>query len=54
MKLLIAFVHAQDIGPVSDDLRAGGYRFTRIPSIGGFLEEASATFVLAVEDLERR
>ncbi len=51
MKLLIAFVHAEDIGPVSDDLRAGGYRFTRIPSIGGFLDEASATFVLAVEDL---
>lgn len=50
MKLLIAFVHAEDVGPVSEDLRAGGHRFTRIPSIGGFLEEASATFVLAVED----
>jgi uncharacterized protein YaaQ len=52
MKLLIAFVHASDVVPVSEDLRAGGRRFTRIPSIGGFLEEDSATFVLAVEDAD--
>jgi len=50
MKLLIAFVHVFDVEAVSEDLRGGGHRFTRIPSIGGFLGEDSATFVLAVED----
>ena len=50
MKLLIAFVHIFDVDKVSEDLRAGGHRFTRLPSIGGFLGEDSATFVLAVED----
>lgn len=50
MKLLIAIVQAADIVAVSDDLRAHGHRFTRIPSVGGFLEEANATFVLGVEE----
>ena len=52
MKLLIAFVHASDVVPVSDDLRRAGFRFTRLTSIGGFLEEENATFLLAV-DAER-
>ncbi len=50
MKLLIAFVQEADGAPVSEDLRAHGHRFTRIPSSGGFLDEANATFVLAVAD----
>ena len=50
MKLLIAFVQEADVTPVSEDLRAHGHRFTRIPSSGGFLEESNATFVLAVAD----
>ncbi len=50
MKLLIAFVHASDVGPVSEALRTSGHRFTRLPSVGGFIGEESATFVLAVED----
>ncbi|HEX9549961.1 MAG TPA: cyclic-di-AMP receptor [Candidatus Limnocylindrales bacterium] len=50
MKLLIAFVHQFDVDKVSEGLLAGGHRFTRLPSVGGFLGEASATFVMAVED----
>ncbi len=50
MKLLTAFVQATDALAVSEDLRAHGHRFTRIPSVGGFLEEANETFVLAVND----
>ncbi len=50
MKLLTAFVQEIDAPSVSEDLRSNGHRFTRIPSIGGFLEEPNATFVLAVED----
>ncbi len=50
MKLLTAFVQEADALAVSEDLRAHGHRFTRIPSVGGFLEEANETFVLAVDD----
>ncbi len=50
MKLLTAFVQETDALAVSEDLRAHGHRFTRIPSVGGFLEEANETFVLAVAD----
>lgn len=50
MKLLTAFVQEIDVDLVSDDLRAHGHRFTRMASIGGYLEKPNATFVLAVED----
>ncbi|MEO8208535.1 MAG: cyclic-di-AMP receptor [Chloroflexota bacterium] len=50
MKLLVAFVQEADAVAVSEDLRTNGHRFTRIPSVGGFLEEANSTFVLAVAD----
>lgn len=50
MKLLTAFVQDIDVIAVSEDLRSHGHRFTRIPSIGGFLDEPNATFVLAVDD----
>jgi uncharacterized protein YaaQ len=49
-KLLLAVVHQADSEPVADALRAGHYRFTRIPTVGGFLGESNATFALAVED----
>jgi uncharacterized protein YaaQ len=49
-KLIIAFVHAADAGPVADALREFGARFTRIPSLGGFLGEENMTFVMAVEE----
>ncbi len=50
MKLLIAFVQVNDVTPVADALRRDGIRFTRLPSFGGFLEEESATFIIAVDD----
>jgi uncharacterized protein YaaQ len=51
-KLLIAIVHQADADLVADGLRAGGHRFTRVPTIGGFLGEPNATFMLAVEDVD--
>jgi uncharacterized protein YaaQ len=51
-KLLIAIVHQADADLVADGLRAGGHRFTHVPTIGGFLGEPNATFMLAVEDAE--
>jgi uncharacterized protein YaaQ len=50
VKLLIAIVHADDIAGVGEELRSKGHRFTRIASVGGYLGEANATFLLAVED----
>jgi uncharacterized protein YaaQ len=49
-KLLIAIVHRADADLVADRLRADGHRFTRIPTVGGFLGEENATFMLAAED----
>jgi len=49
-KLLIAIVHRADADLVADSLRSDGHRFTRIPTVGGFLGEENATFMLAVEE----
>jgi uncharacterized protein YaaQ len=49
-KLVLAFVHASDAETVADGLRGAGHRFTRIPSLGGFLGEPNETFAMAVEE----
>jgi uncharacterized protein YaaQ len=49
-KLLIAIVHRDDADAVDDALRNEGRRFTRIPTVGGFLGEPNATILLAVDD----
>jgi len=49
-KLLIAIVHEDDIDSATDALRDHGIRFTRIPTIGGFLGEPNETFLMAVEE----
>lgn len=49
-KLLVAVVHADDAAAAADALRRAGHRFTRLPSVGGFLDEANATFFLATDD----
>lgn len=49
-KLLTAVVHQNDAESIADGLRSDGYRFTMIPSIGGFLGEPNTTFILAVDD----
>jgi uncharacterized protein YaaQ len=51
-KLLLAIVHHADAESVADALRSSGHRFTQIPTVGGFLGEPNATFVLAAEDGE--
>lgn len=50
MKLLIGIVHADDAAGVGSELRVNSHRFTQLPSVGGFLGEANATFLLAVEN----
>jgi len=50
MKLLLAIVQASDADRAAQRLRADGHRFTRLGSIGGFLETTNATLILAVED----
>ena len=49
-KLLVAFVHQDDAPAVAEALRAAGYRFTHLPSVGGFLGSDNATIVMGVED----
>lgn len=49
-KLLVAFVHHDDAVPAAEALRSAGYRFTSLPSVGGFLGSENATFVMGVED----
>jgi uncharacterized protein YaaQ len=49
-KLLIAFVHRDDSAAVADALRDEGFRFTQVPSLGGFLSEPNSTFLLAIDD----
>ena len=51
-KLMIAFVHHDDAGPLANALRDAGHRFTQLPSVGGFLGSGNATFLLGVEDAE--
>jgi uncharacterized protein YaaQ len=49
-KFVVAIVQEADADAVTDALRAADFRFTIIPSLGGFLGNANATFLLAVDD----
>ncbi len=49
-KLLVAFVHHDDAEAAAGALRDAGCRFTQLPSVGGFLGTANATFMFGVED----
>ena len=51
-KLLVAIVHHDDAEAVSDALRNARFRFTRIPSFGGFLGEPNETYLMAVSEAE--
>jgi uncharacterized protein YaaQ len=51
-KLLIGIVHRDDATAVAEALRESGHRFTHLPSLGGFLGEENATFVLGVDDAD--
>ena len=50
MKLMLAIIQASDADAAAERLRADGHRFTRLGSVGGFLEMTNATLVLAGED----
>jgi uncharacterized protein YaaQ len=50
MKLLVAFVQEGDADRVGEALRREGHRFTRIASMGGFLQTPNVTLVMAVRE----
>lgn len=47
-KLVIAIVNKHDARHLRDALIGGGFRFTELPSSGGFLREGNVTFLMAV------
>jgi uncharacterized protein YaaQ len=49
-KFVVAIVHEADADPVSQALCSADLRFTIIPSRGGFLGNANATFLMAIDD----
>lgn len=52
MKLIIAFVHANDAGTVLQKLQRGNIPSTALESRGGFLRRGNATILSAVEEEE--
>lgn len=46
---MVAVVHRLDADGVGDTLRGRGHRFTRIPTMGGFLGEDNATFLIGCD-----
>jgi uncharacterized protein YaaQ len=50
MKLLVAIVQQDAADQVGGALRDAGHRFTRLSSVGGYLETPNATLILAVDD----
>lgn len=52
MKMIVAIVQAEDVGDLQKQLTARGYRFTRVKTAGGFLQETNATLFMGVEDAD--
>lgn len=52
MKLVIAFVHADDAGAVLSKLQRAQMPSTALESRGGFLRRGNATILSAVEDAD--
>lgn len=50
MKLIVAVVHREDVGTVTDTLVAGGFDITCIDESGGALREQFATLLVASAD----
>ena len=51
--LIIAIVQSQDSDLVELVLNQEEYKFTRLPSVGGFLKECSVTFLIGCADSQR-
>lgn len=49
MQLVLAIVHNDDAGPVTQVLLTAGYRLTRINTAGGFLRRGNVTLLVGVE-----
>jgi uncharacterized protein YaaQ len=47
--LILAIVHNDDAGPVTQALLTAGYRLTRINTAGGFLRRGNVTLMVGVE-----
>lgn len=50
MKLVIAFVHADDAAPLLGKLQRANLPVTALESRGGFLRRGNATLLMAVEE----
>jgi uncharacterized protein YaaQ len=49
MHLILAIVHSDDAGPVTQALLTADYRLTRINTAGGFLRRGNVTLLVGVE-----
>ena len=50
MKLFFGIVQEPDADALADSLISSGFRFTRVPTAGGFLREGNTTFIVGVDD----
>ena len=48
-QLILAIVQDEDAGPVIEALTKGGFRATRITTVGGFLRKGNSTILVGVE-----
>ncbi len=50
MKLLVAIVHREDAGRLTDELVRAHFSVTKLDSVGGFLKEKNNLLLLGVEE----
>lgn len=51
IKLILAVVHSDDAEQLTTALRDGGFSSTKISTMGGFLREGNATFLIGTEEI---
>ncbi len=50
MKLFVVIVQQQDADGLAKSMLAADFRFTRIDTAGGFLQQGNVTFLIGVDD----
>ena len=50
LKLFFGIVQEADADLLADSLVSGGFRFTRVPTAGGFLREGNTTFIIGADE----
>jgi len=50
MKLVLAIVHDEDSGKLTDELTKNGISVTKLASTGGFLRSGNVTLIVGTED----